>query len=37
MNPMVEIKSISKMFGRTTALADINLDIDEGQFFALVS
>ena len=36
MNPMVEIKGISKTFGRTTALADINLDIDEGQFFALV-
>jgi spermidine/putrescine transport system ATP-binding protein len=36
MNSMVEIKGISKTFGRTTALADINLDIDEGQFFALV-
>ena len=36
MNPMVEIKGISKIFGRTTALADINLNIDEGQFFALV-
>jgi len=36
MNPMVEIKSISKTFGKTTALADINLDIEEGQFFALV-
>ncbi len=36
MNPLVEIKGISKMFGRTTALADVNLDIGEGQFFALV-
>ncbi len=36
MNPMVEIKAISKTFGRTTALADINLNIEEGQFFALV-
>jgi spermidine/putrescine transport system ATP-binding protein len=36
MNPMVEIKGISKRFGRTTALADIYLNIDEGQFFALV-
>jgi spermidine/putrescine transport system ATP-binding protein len=36
MNPMVEIKGISKIFGRTTALADVNLNIGEGQFFALV-
>jgi spermidine/putrescine transport system ATP-binding protein len=36
MNPMVEIKGISKTFGKTTALDDINLDIEEGQFFALV-
>jgi spermidine/putrescine transport system ATP-binding protein len=36
MNPMVEINGISKAFGRTTALVDINLDIEEGQFFALV-
>ena len=36
MNPMVEIKGISKIFDRTSALADINLNIDEGQFFALV-
>ena len=36
MSPMVEIKGISKMFGRTTALAEINLNIEEGQFFALV-
>jgi spermidine/putrescine transport system ATP-binding protein len=36
MNPMVEIKGISKIFGRTSALAGINLNIDEGQFFALV-
>ena len=36
MSPMVEIKGISKTFGRTTALAEINLNIEEGQFFALV-
>jgi spermidine/putrescine transport system ATP-binding protein len=36
ISPMVEIKGISKTFGRTTALAQINLDIEEGQFFALV-
>ena len=36
MKPMVEIRGISKSFGRTTALADIHLDIEEGQFFALV-
>ncbi len=36
MAPLVEIKNISKSFGATAALADINLDIQEGQFFALV-
>jgi len=36
MNPMVAIKGISKRFGKTTALDDINLNIEEGQFFALV-
>ena len=36
MNPMVEIKGISKAFGNTTALEDVNLNIDEGQFFAMV-
>lgn len=36
MNPMVEIKGISKTFGRTVALSEINLTIEEGQFFALV-
>jgi spermidine/putrescine transport system ATP-binding protein len=36
MKPMVEIKGVSKTFGRTTALSSINLTIDEGQFFALV-
>ena len=36
MSPMVEIEGISKNFGRTVALADINLSIEEGKFFALV-
>jgi spermidine/putrescine transport system ATP-binding protein len=36
MKPMVEIKGVSKRFGKTTALSQINLSIDEGQFFALV-
>jgi len=36
MNPMVEINGISKNYGKTTALAEINLNIEEGQFFALV-
>lgn len=36
MNLMVEIKGISKTFGKTIALDDINLNIEEGQFFALV-
>ena len=36
MKPMVEVKGISKTFGKTVALADINLTIEEGTFFALV-
>lgn len=36
MRPMVEIEDISKNFGATTALTEINLNIEEGQFFALV-
>ena len=36
MSSMVEIDGISKSYGKTTALAEINLNIDEGQFFALV-
>jgi spermidine/putrescine transport system ATP-binding protein len=36
MNPMVEIKGISKSFGKTIALFEIDLSITEGQFFALV-
>ncbi len=36
MSRLVEIKGVSKIFGKTTALADINLTIEEGQFFALV-
>jgi spermidine/putrescine transport system ATP-binding protein len=36
MNPMVEIKGVSKQYGKTTALCQIDLTIDKGQFFALV-
>jgi spermidine/putrescine transport system ATP-binding protein len=36
MKPMVEIEAISKNFGKTTALDQINLSIEEGRFFALV-
>ena len=36
MSGRVEIKGISKQFGNTTALDDIHLDIESGQFFALV-
>ncbi len=36
MSAMVEIKGISKQFGKTTALDNIHLDIEPGQFFALV-
>jgi spermidine/putrescine transport system ATP-binding protein len=33
---MVEIKGISKSFGKTVALSEIDLTIEEGRFFALV-
>ena len=36
MSPMVEIKGISKSFGQSMALSEIDLSIEEGQFFALV-
>ena len=36
MSPMVEIRSLTKRFGKTIALDDVQLQIDEGQFFALV-
>jgi spermidine/putrescine transport system ATP-binding protein len=36
MKPMVEIIGVSKKFGKTTALSEVNLTIEEGQFFALV-
>jgi spermidine/putrescine transport system ATP-binding protein len=36
MNAMVEIKSVTKHFGETVALDNVSLDIEEGQFFALV-
>ena len=36
MKPMVEIKGVSKLYGKTTALSRIDLTIDKGQFFALV-
>ena len=36
MNPMVEIKGVSKQYGKTTALSKIDLTIEKGQFFALV-
>ena len=36
MSQMVEIKGISKSFGKTIALSEIDLTIEEGQFFALV-
>ncbi len=36
MSAMLEIKGVAKRFGKTTALNDIHLDIEEGLFFALV-
>ena len=36
MNPMVEIKGVSKTYGKTVALDNVDLTIEEGQFFALV-
>ena len=32
MSQMVEIKGISKSFGKTIALSEIDLTIEEGQF-----
>jgi spermidine/putrescine transport system ATP-binding protein len=36
MSALLEIRGVSKRFGKATALADIRLDIAEGLFFALV-
>jgi spermidine/putrescine transport system ATP-binding protein len=36
MSQMVRIKGVSKRFGETTALDNININIEESQFFAIV-
>ncbi|MBI3527606.1 MAG: ABC transporter ATP-binding protein [Betaproteobacteria bacterium] len=36
MQPAIEISGVSKAYGRVRALADISLDIQEGEFFALL-
>ena len=36
MQPAIEIRGVSKAYGSVRALADINLDIPEGEFFALL-
>ncbi|MCZ4351672.1 ABC transporter ATP-binding protein [Roseovarius aestuarii] len=35
-NPILRLKSVQKVFGRFTALHDIDLDIEEGEFFTIV-
>jgi iron(III) transport system ATP-binding protein len=34
--PLVSLKSISKKFDRTTAVADVSLDVERGEFFGLL-
>ena len=36
MQPAIEIRGVSKAYGTVRALADVNLDIPEGEFFALL-
>jgi ABC-2 type transport system ATP-binding protein len=36
VQPAIEIRGVSKAYGSVRALADINLDIPEGEFFALL-
>ena len=36
MQPAIEIRGVSKAYGSVRALADIDLDIPEGEFFALL-
>ena len=36
MQPAIEIRGVSKAYGSVCALADISLDIPEGEFFALL-
>ena len=36
MQPAIEIRGVSKAYGSVRALADIDLDIHEGEFFALL-
>ena len=36
MQPAIEIRGVSKAYGSVRALADISLDIPEGEFFALL-
>ncbi len=36
MQPAIEIRGVSKTYGSVRALADIDLDIAEGEFFALL-
>ena len=34
--PLIRIERVSKLFGRTTAVADVSVDIGAGEFFALL-
>ena len=34
MSAIVSLRSVTKAFGDTTAVNDVSLDIEEGEFFA---
>lgn len=36
MSAIVSLRSVTKAFGDTTAVNDVSLDIEEGEFFALL-
>src|ERR1700752_864676 len=35
-DPLIRIEGVSKLFGRTAAVADVSLEIGAGEFFALL-
>ncbi len=35
-DPLIRVEGVSKLFGRTAAVADVSLDIAAGEFFALL-
>src|SRR5512144_1887012 len=35
-SPVVTVRSLSKRYGRTVAVADVSLDVNEGEIFGLI-